>query len=415
MGWPQVPLQVIAVDLQPGFACQPTEGSDGIRQLRTNNVSPEGRIDLSEVKRVPATRTQLERYLLQSGDILFNNTNSPALVGKTAFFGEEGRFLFSNHMTRIRVLAELAEPRYIARCLHWLWSQGAFGAHITQWVNQAAINRSQLASVRIPLPPLSEQHRIVEILDQADRLRCLRAEADAEADRILPALFIEMFRDPGQASKPVRLDEVVEIGGALVDPNKEQYLDLPHIGGENIEKGTGRILNPQLVRESQLRSGKFHFAERHVLYSKIRPYLNKVAFPRMAGLCSADIYPLLPRDQRIGPWFLTSLLRSEKFLAYALSQSDRLRMPKLNQEQLGSYLLGLPEPSDLRGFESRAEGIAVLENKRDASRDAIARLFDMLLAEALSGSLTASWREAHTNELVQETEQQVKALAEARG
>ena len=187
MDWPHVPLESIVTDLQAGFACQPTDDLEGIPQLRTNNVSPDGYIDLSDVKRVPAHSARIEKYSLRSGDVLFNNTNSPALVGKTAFFDKAGLFLFSNHMTRIRIASEVMEPRYVARYLHWCWSQGTFRPLITQWVNQAAINRNQLSSVRVPLPPLVEQRRIVEILDQADNLRRLRAETDAKADRILPS------------------------------------------------------------------------------------------------------------------------------------------------------------------------------------------------------------------------------------
>ncbi|MCY3778637.1 MAG: restriction endonuclease subunit S, partial [Candidatus Aminicenantes bacterium] len=56
--------------------------------------------------------------------------------------------------------------------------------------------RKDVENVEIPFPPLSEQRRIVEILDQTDRLRRLRTEADSKAERILPALFIKMFGDP---------------------------------------------------------------------------------------------------------------------------------------------------------------------------------------------------------------------------
>ena len=62
--------------------------------------------------------------------------------------------------------------------------------------NYPAVTDAVVRKATIPLPPLSEQRRIVEILDQADALRKKRAEADAKADRILPALFIKMFGDP---------------------------------------------------------------------------------------------------------------------------------------------------------------------------------------------------------------------------
>ena len=58
------------------------------------------------------------------------------------------------------------------------------------------LNRNDVYKIEIDLPPVSEQNHIVEILDQADRLRRLRAEADAKVARILPALFIKMFGDP---------------------------------------------------------------------------------------------------------------------------------------------------------------------------------------------------------------------------
>ena len=135
MDWPSVPLESIVTDLQVGFACQPTDDLGGVPQLRTNNVSADGRIDLSSVKRVPANSARIEKYSLKSGDVLFNNTNSPALVGKTAFFNEDDLFLFSNHMTRIRVTSEVMEDRYVVRYLHWSLIQGIFRTLITQWVN----------------------------------------------------------------------------------------------------------------------------------------------------------------------------------------------------------------------------------------------------------------------------------------
>lgn len=298
---------------------------------------------------------------------------------------------------------------------YFLQTQYAYLRSVHRGSGIPHIDASHLGRCRIPLPPLSEQRRIVEILDQADRLRRLRAEADAKADRILPVLFIKMFGDPAPSAKRIRLNELVAIGGALVDPDRREYYDLPHIGGENIEKSSGRIINVKSVRASRLRSGKFYFTERHVLYSKIRPYLNKVAFPRMKGLCSADIYPLLPIDRRLGPWFLTALLRSDEFVAYASRLSDRLRMPKLNQEQLGAFEISLPNPRAVRAFESRAESIAALDDKRMHTARRMNELFACLMVRAFNGSLTASWREAHRKELLQEIEQQAKVLEGASG
>ena len=73
----------------------------------------------------------------------------------------------------------------------------------------------------------------------------------------------------------------------------DKYGDLLHVGISNIEKKTGKIKSCLTAKDEGLNSGKYLFDERHVIYSKIRPNLNKVALPNFSGLCSADSYPLL--------------------------------------------------------------------------------------------------------------------------
>jgi type I restriction enzyme, S subunit len=220
-----------------------------------------------------------------------------------------------------------------------------------------------------------------------------------------------MFGDPSTNPRgwnTAPLEELVEIGTELVDPNESHYLDLPHIGGEQIEKETGRILSPSTVRESDLRSGKFLFTAEHILYSKIRPYLNKVAYPRFGGVCSADIYPLRIKDRGLSPWYLIGLLRSRAFLEYAQVHSGRLRMPKLNREQLGAFRVPLPDPQLLRLFEKSGVKIEQLDSLGNQLRSTIDRLFPVLLRRAFSGDLTTRWREAHIKELIAEMDHHSK-------
>ena len=97
------------------------------------------------------------------------------------------------------------EPRYL---FYWTITSTFVDASTSRvrGANYPAVSDRDVKEVAIPLPPLAEQRRIVEILDQADRLRRLRAEADAKANRILPALFIRMFGDP--ATNPMKWPRV---------------------------------------------------------------------------------------------------------------------------------------------------------------------------------------------------------------
>jgi type I restriction enzyme S subunit len=120
--------------------------------------------------------------LLRRGDILFNNTNSLALVGKTALFSDDDEPAFSNHMTRLRVKGELADPAFVARFLHGLWRIGTFRQLANNHVSQASVNRTMLEGLPISLPPIVEQRRIAKRLDKVERLR-LRTSARLEVGR----------------------------------------------------------------------------------------------------------------------------------------------------------------------------------------------------------------------------------------
>lgn len=165
-----VRLSDVVKDVQAGFA----SGADddrGIVQVRMNNITTDGALLWTKIRRVPRPKN-IDRMVAEPGDILFNATNSPDLVGKSALFtGYDEPVTFSNHFMRVRFDAAVAHSAFISRVLHDLWSKRVFAGLCKQWVNQASVSKEGLLALRIPLPPLEDQRRIAEILDQADDLR----------------------------------------------------------------------------------------------------------------------------------------------------------------------------------------------------------------------------------------------------
>ncbi|GAB6284953.1 MAG: hypothetical protein STSR0009_11530 [Methanoregula sp.] len=93
----------LIIDVQPGFACgNNTRDGQGIPHLRPMNVTEKGQIDLTDLKFIPESECSKPERFVNEGDVIFNNTNSPALVGKTAFYNLPEPRAFSNHMTRLR-------------------------------------------------------------------------------------------------------------------------------------------------------------------------------------------------------------------------------------------------------------------------------------------------------------------------
>lgn len=180
-GWKRVPLGEVIVRAQPGFACG--ERSDkGVIQLRMNNVATDGNFNWQEVTRIPDDFRDMSGYWLQPGDVLFNNTNSVELVGKSALFkGYAEGVVFSNHFSRLVPDQERLHPGFLAKWLLAMWSNGTFAHQCNRWIGQAAMPRNKLLTLEIPLPPLAEQRRIVARLE---RQMALVEQARAAAEEM---------------------------------------------------------------------------------------------------------------------------------------------------------------------------------------------------------------------------------------
>jgi type I restriction enzyme S subunit len=255
---------------------------------------------------------------------------------------------------------------------------------------QPNISQGIIKETKIPLPPLPEQQRIADILDKADAIRRKRQEAGRLAEKIREATFIDLFGDPRWPVQPwteVSLSEVTDIDAPMVDPREEQYQNLIHIGPDRIEKETGRLLPAMTAAEERLISGKFLFDDRYLLYSKIRPYLRKVAMPDFTGLCSADVYPVRPKPKMATREYLFSLLISEAFLAYTQSLASRASIPKLNREEFGNYRFPLPPLALQERFTHIVKKQVVCNKRLSSVAEECDNLFNSLVQRAFRGEL----------------------------
>ena len=206
---------------------------------------------------------------------------------------------------------------------------------------------------------INNQTVVVDQLNETERLILLRKQQLAKLDELVKSRFIEMFGDlksnPHNWQYKNFLD-VADIDTVMVS-DYEKYADFPHIGIDSIEKNTGRLFGYRTIAEDGVISGKYLFTARHIIYSKIRPNLNKVALPDFDGLCSADAYPILPKENVCLRIYLGYVMRSEFFLDYILPFSRRANMPKVNKEQLSGFNLPVPDIELQRQFAAFVEQI----------------------------------------------------------
>ena len=157
-------------------------------------------------------------------------------------------------------------------------------------------------------------------------------KVDKKRKTLPPILDAEKPFELPTGWKWVRLGDVISIETHIV--NSSDYLDLIQIAPDDIEKGTGELLeNLRTVREKGVISVNHLFPKDVLLYSKNRPRLRKIVYVDFEGLCSADMYPL---NTKMNKHFIKYLMLSDYFDVEVYKFDNRVKMPKINQSQLSS-------------------------------------------------------------------------------
>jgi type I restriction enzyme, S subunit len=157
----QAPLADVASRIEYGTSKQASsDASIGIPMLRMGNIQ-DGSLDLSDLK-FCAVDDEVRRLLLVQGDLLFNRTNSPELVGKAAVFRGPGDTTFASYLIRVQLDPKLALPDFVNLWINSAWGKAWASLAKSDGVSQSNINGSKLGLMTVPLPPVAEQAVIVE-------------------------------------------------------------------------------------------------------------------------------------------------------------------------------------------------------------------------------------------------------------
>jgi len=282
-----------------------------------------------------------------------------------------------------------------------------------------AVSDGDVKRIRFPLPPLKEQGRIVEILDQADALRRKRIEADAKAASILPAFFYKMFGDPATNPKSWPTDSLAKLanvqgGFAFKSADfTERGVLLVRIG--NLTDGEVLYDNKSAFLPKELLDGyeSYLLLQNDLLIALTGATTGKVA----------RFYLNLPAllNQRVGRFISIGEKRATLDYLHLLMQTDFAQnyiwkyargfgQPNIAPKQIKSMIIPIPPENLILQFSKLIQSRLRQKIIHNASSRNIEKIFFILLHRAFTGDLTAKWREAHMKELIAEMEAQTKAL-----
>ncbi|MBI4567673.1 MAG: restriction endonuclease subunit S [Planctomycetes bacterium] len=218
--WPLIQLGDGAQDFSYGSASKSSK-SGNVPVIRMGNIQ-DGSLDWSDLV-YTSDRHEITKYRLAAGDVLFNRTNSPELVGKTAVYGGERDAIYAGYLIRVRCADRLL-PDYLSYCLNSPAGRDYCQQVKTDGVSQSNINARKLAAFEFGLPTVAEQHEIVRRVEAlfklADAIEARVAAATARADRLTQSILAKAFRGelvPTEAEIARREDRDYEPASVLLE------------------------------------------------------------------------------------------------------------------------------------------------------------------------------------------------------
>jgi type I restriction enzyme S subunit len=235
----------------------------------------------------------------------------------------------------------------------------SYGIRVGQW----DMRYDDFKSLRLYLPPRPEQDQMVRYLDwkvsminkyinaKKKQIELLKERKQGIINRAVtkgldPKAPMKDSGIPSIGYIPKNWHirsflKIAKVKANLVHP--EEYPDLFQVSPANIEKNTGKLLECQTVEKSGIISDNHYFYKGQILYSKIRPLLNKVTVAPFDGLCSADMYPI---ETSLDTEYFKYFILSQAFLSQLSMTENRVKMPKINKEELSEISVSFPDKDE---------------------------------------------------------------------
>lgn len=256
------------------------------------------------------------------------------------------------------------------------------------------LNKDKVQRLTVPVPPLAEQDRLVKLLDEADALRKLRADADKGSEALIPALFNEMFGDPRTNPKRWPRESLKECGASvrygLGQPPEGDPRGVPILRATNIKRGRISETGLMRVRREAIPASRNAFlAADEVLVVRSGAYTGDVARvgEEWAGAVAGYDLVVSPGEQLVGDLVASFLLSDFVQNGYFNGLKQRAAQPHLNSTQLEETPFLRPPIELQRMFASRVEEIRRLRSAQAKSAGRLDGLFQTMLHHAFSGGL----------------------------
>ena len=201
-----------------------------------------------------------------------------------------------------------------------------------------------LQNYEFELPELSKQKELADILWAMDETKKSYQKLIFATDELVKSQFIEWFGSPIKNEKKWESAKMSDVAPADVFKGKVESVDNLYwlLNLDMIESNTGRVIEKVRVPLKDIGTSTYAFSTENVLFSKLRPYLNKVIVPDENGYATTELIPLMPDREKLNIDFFTSLLRGDEFLSFIETQVSGTKMPRVQMNVFWNFDVILP-------------------------------------------------------------------------
>jgi len=382
--WVEVRLDEICL-LNPKLASDERPGND----TKVTFVPMSAVDESAGVIAKPEVRTYSEVAKGYTGfkehDVLFAKVTPCMENGKAAIAGPLLNGLgFGSTEFHVLRPTDVVLPEYL---FHFI-RQPAFRARAASaFVGTGGLQRvppNFMARVKLPLPTLLEQQRIIDLLGEAQRLRDLRRSADITSNRIKQALFLEMFGDPASNPKRLRkaaIGKLIKFKSGVFLPAKDMAAD----GSFKVYGGNG--------------VNGFHdqymFEERKIVLGRVGAYCGAVHYSEPKAWITDNALYVSERLEYLDDHYLVAALELANLNRYA----GQAGQPLISASRINPVEILVPDEADQKKFSKLVIALLELGGHCDKAEKQLGGLWKELIQQAFTGQLTETWREQHRAEI----------------
>jgi type I restriction enzyme S subunit len=386
----QVPLAQLVTTMRNGTTTNQNDENRGVPVTRIETIS-DGTIDSKRVRHADISPKDIERWRLLPGDILFSHINSVDHIGKSALYNGLPEVLI--HGMNL-LLMRPDQTRVLPEYLHYALRSEAIRSHVRarckRAINQASINQKELGSIEISVPPLSDQHRAVDLLTRAESIVRMRQEAEQMAKEVIAALFLHMFGDPATNPKGWTVRPIGEvIQSAQYGTSTKASTDgagLPMIRMGNVDfVGRMSLGDLKFVELSPADEAKYRLLAGDILFNRTnsKDLVGKTGIWRDGREAVAASYFIRVRvdESKVAPDYLWAFMNSRhmKMVLFGTARGA-IGQSNINAQELRGLHVPLPPIGMQRRFAQIVVQSLELENQQSRATMQSDQAFRTLLA-----------------------------------